>query len=54
LKVEIIAANSETITIAQYMLAQMWRIINRNTVCAAKIKDGKLTIGLIFDLSMIA
>src|SRR6266487_187804 len=36
------------------MLAHIWRIINRNTISATKIKDGKLPIWLIFDLGMIA
>ena len=54
LKKEIVAANSETITIAQHMLTHMRRIIDGYSICTTEIEDGKLSIGLIFYLSVVA
>ena len=54
LKVKIITAYGEIVTIAQDMVALIWRPIDGNAIGAAKIKNGELPIRLELDLSVIS
>src|SRR5258706_4125235 len=53
-KVKIITADNEVVTMAQRMLAQMWRTVNCDAVGTAKVKHNKLPIWGELDLRVIA